>query len=112
MAQQREGREWFVVAADFVDDEGRFDEDAFRAKVQDELAGLEHMGYRLGRGFMVTPLREPRQIGNVTVYETVGWAFSETFMPAVRRQESAPAEAELTPEEIAEHFPEPEPVGA
>lgn len=106
MAQQREGREWVVLAEDFVDDEGRFDEDGFRAKVQDELAGLENMGYRLGGGFVVTSLRQPRQVGNITVYDTIGWAFSKTFVPAVARQEP---EVEVPAEESEL---EPEPVGA
>lgn len=91
--QQREGREWLILADEFES------ETEFREAVQDELARLENMGFRLGRAFVVTPLRQQREVGNAVVYDTIGWAFSETFMPAVRAQE-----AEVVVEE-----PEPEP---
>lgn len=96
MSQQREGREWFILASEYADEED------FREAVARELASLENMGHRLGRGFVVTPLRQGRDLANVMVYETVGWAFRETFMPAVG---GAPAlEVKPAPE------PEPEPV--
>lgn len=96
MATQREGREWFVLADDYETDED------YRVAVQQELAGLENMGHRLGRGFVVTPLRQQREIGGVTVYETVGWAFSETFMPAVRSAPVEPLAHELLEREPVE----------
>lgn len=104
MGQQREGREWVVLAEEFVDENGYYDEGAFRSAVQDELARLENMGHRLGRGFVVTPLRRERYVENVRMFETIGWAFSEKYMPAVK---SVP-EVVSEPEPIAE----PEPVGA
>jgi len=100
-------REWFIEA-----DEFEFYDD-FRTAVERELAGLENMGHRLGRGFVVTPVRRPKLMGTTEVYETVGWAFAEVVMPAVR-EAAPPAEEpaedvpdELSAGELAEHFPEP-----
>lgn len=108
MAQQREARQWTVLEGDFAT------EAEFRQQVIDDLMGVEFAGHRLGRAFIVAPLRVQDEQG---AYFTAGWMFEETFVPAVRRAApEAPAEPapepELTPEEIAEHFPEQEPVGA
>ncbi len=103
MSQVREGREWFIELEEFED------EDGFRDAVAQELARLENMGHRLGRGFVVTPIRRPRDLGGTVVYDTIAWCFSETFMPAVKPRTRP---EELTAEEMAEHFPEPEPASA
>lgn len=98
-------RQWALHSEDYESDE------AFRDAAAGELAALENMMYRLGRGFVVVPIRE--QVGDT--YPTVGYVFSEAVVPAVRRAESEPAPAEpteLTAEEMAEHFPEQEPVAA
>ncbi len=96
MSQVREGREWFIELEEFED------EDGFRDAVAQELARLENMGHRLGRGFVVTPIRRPRDLGGTVVYDTFAWCFSETFMPAVKPRMSEP-------EGEPEHVPEPEP---
>jgi hypothetical protein len=93
VSAQREGRQWVILADEYADEE------EFREAVARELAGLENMGHRLGRGFVVTPLRQARELGGTRVYDTVGWAFQETFMPAVA---VAPA---LEPDPVEE--PEP-----
>jgi hypothetical protein len=92
VSTQREGRQWVIPAEEYADEE------EFREAVARELAGLENMGHRLGRGFIVTPLRRARELGGTRVYDTIGWAFQETFMPAVA---SAPA---LEPEAVTEEL--------
>lgn len=86
MGAKREGREWFILANEYESEE------AFRQAVRIELADLEIMGFRLGRGFMSTPIRKARDLGGTTVWDTIAWGFCETFMPAVR--DAAPADAE------------------
>lgn len=88
MGQEREGRQWVILETEYDSEED------FRDAVTTELARLENMGHRLGRGFVVTPLRQGRQLGTVTVYDTIGWAFRETFMPAVKDAAQALAQDE------------------
>lgn len=83
----REGREWVI---DFDDYDS---EEEARSAVCDELARLENMGHRLGRAFVVTPMRVPLDVHGTTIYETRGWVFSEQFMPAAKRTEPEPAPA-------------------
>lgn len=94
MGQEREGRQWVILESEYDCEED------FRDAVTTELARLENMGHRLGRGFVVTPLRQGREIGDppVLVYDTVGWAFRETFMPAVRDAAQALAQPAQEPE--------------
>lgn len=96
MGQEREGRQWVILETEYDCEED------FRDAVTTELARLENMGHRLGRGFVVTPLRQGREIHGVTVYDTIGWAFRETFMPAVRDT----AQALAQPAELEEEEPE------
>lgn len=96
MGQQREGREWAILSEDFESDA------EFRDAVAGELASLENMMYRLGRGFVLSPLRREIEVGGARMFETVGVVVSETFMPAVR----------AAPEPEPEPAGEPEPVEA
>lgn len=93
-------RQWFITDEEFDST------DDFRVAVAEELARLENMGCRLGRGFIVTPIRRPRTVGQTTVYDTIGWGFREVFMPALRAEEQ-PEDVDLG----AVEEPEPEPVG-
>lgn len=103
---QRKGT-WRIMLAEFEDEQG------FRETVELELARLENMMHRLGDGFMVAPLRlQDRDTGE---YFTAGYAFQKAFMPAARHADQ-PASAgddggaepaELTEDEIEQHFPEP-----
>lgn len=93
-------REWFITDEEFEST------DDFRVAVAEELARLENMGHRLGRGFIVTPIRRSRMIGVTEVFDTVGWGFREVVMPALRGGEQ-PEDADLG----AVEEPEPEPVG-
>lgn len=93
----REGREWVIDLQEYDSEED------FRVAVAEELARLENMGHRLGRAFVVTPIRRKRVYGNTTVYETQGWVFSEQFMPAAR---------EVEPDLAVDELPELEPVEA
>lgn len=100
---ERGKRRW-VLRADAYDSEAEF-----RDAVASELAGMEHIGHRLGGGFVSSPLRRAIEHDELTEYVTVGWLFEHTFVPAVRAQ---PVAQPLSEEEMAEHFPEQEPVGA
>lgn len=90
-------RTWDVWAKDYETDE------AFRRAVENELAALENMGERLGRGFTVMPIREKVDVNR---YYTLGWRFQDGFVPAVRSQT-----AELVEDE-PEQKPEPAEVAA
>ena len=98
-------RAWIIEGSEYESEED------FRVAVEQELAGLENMGHRLGRGFAVTPIRRPVLIDNAEVIETVGWAFEEAVMPLVREREAEPEpeteDEPLTPEELTAGFPEP-----
>lgn len=90
MSQQREGRKWYVLSDHYET------ESDFRLAIENELARLEHVGFRMGRGFICSPLRERNEhmsaVLGTDVYDTLGWVFTETFVPAIRR--TAPPDEE------------------
>lgn len=78
MAQERE---WLIEQADYETVED------FRIAVANELAALENMGHRTGRGFTVSPVRvQQLSSSGLPSYVTKGWLFREVFMPAARAQ--------------------------
>lgn len=95
------GREWVLLAKHYDTDQD------FRAAVENALVDIYPISFWGGRGVMVAPLRV--QDGSTGSYVTVGFAFEEVWMPALKTPEPP---AELTEEEIAEHFPAGEPVEA
>lgn len=70
-------RNWAVDSADFIDDDGR--DTGFREAVAHELAALEHMGERLGVGFVAAPVRREVIAGR---WETIAWVFQTETIPA------------------------------
>lgn len=99
-------REWVIGLDEFDTEED------FRVAVERELAGLENMGHRLGRGFVVSPIRRPKVIGSEEIIVTVGWMFGEAVMPMARDTEPEPAEDEpRTDDELIAGIAEPVPVG-
>ncbi len=94
--------EWRVMAEDFQTDED------FRAAVEQELAGLENMMFRLGDGMQVAPLRAQLQGGE---YVTVGYFFRNVFVPAVGTpgEENVPSDPDPEEKPIAEDDAEQDP---
>jgi hypothetical protein len=70
-------RSWAIRAEDYIDENGS--DTGFRMAVAQELAALEHMGERLGVGFVAAPVRRPLSDGE---WETVGWVFQTETIPA------------------------------
>lgn len=76
MAQQEKGiklRAWTLHRDEYQDT------DQFRLAVANEMAQLEHMGERLGVGFVIAPVRRPADQGG---FETVAWFFQTETIPA------------------------------
>lgn len=95
------GREWVLLAEHYETD------DDFRRAVENALVDIYAISFWGGRGVMVAPLRVQDAGGR---YATVGFAFEEVWMPALKAPEVP--HAELSEDEIAEHFPDREPVEA
>lgn len=70
-------RSWALRAEDYTDDLGN--DTGFRGAVAQELASLEHMGERLGVGFIVAPIRREVTAGE---WETVAWVFQTETIPS------------------------------
>lgn len=75
-------RSWAVWAEDYVDDYGN--DTGFRAAVAEELSRLEHMGERLGVGFVATPVRQQVESGpgRPLEWQTTAWMFQTETVPA------------------------------
>lgn len=102
MAQERKSRAWAIYAEHYESDA------EFRGAVEQALVDIFPLGFYSGRGVIVAPLRVQDDEGG---YATIGFAFEEVFMPAVRRQaEEGPEEA--LADVVAAAAPEPEPVEA
>lgn len=69
-------RSWALYAEDYTDQFGN--DTGFRAAVAAELASLEHMGERLGVGFVSAPARTKNAQGD---YETTAWFFQTETIP-------------------------------
>jgi hypothetical protein len=80
-------RSWFIHREDYIDSLGN--DTGFRDAVAAELASLEHMGERLGVGFVSAPARKEIAPGE---WETVAWVF---------QTETIPAGTSWTPEPVA-----------
>lgn len=76
-------RGWSIHAEDYEAAED------FRAVVAQELAQFEHMGERLGVGFVCAPVREEQLPG---VFKTVGWVFQTETIPAAASWHPDPIE--------------------
>jgi len=70
-------RNWAIDSADFIDENGN--DTGFREAVAHELASLEHMGERLGVGFVSAPVRREVIPGR---WETIAWVFQTETIPA------------------------------
>jgi hypothetical protein len=92
MAKGIAHRKWRIDRDEFHDHEGRVDEQAFRAAVQQELALAEHLCERLGVAIVAAPIRTRFPDGD---FFTIGWAFETATIPAAHR-----AEADVEPDEI------------
>lgn len=80
-------RSWALYAEDYVDQFGN--DTGFRQAVAQELAALEHMGERLGVGFVSAPVKRKDANGE---FETTAWVF---------QTETVPVSASWTPDPIA-----------
>jgi hypothetical protein len=101
-AQERKARHWVLLAQHYETDQD------FRVAVEQALVDIYALSYWGGRGVMTAPIR--RKDPETDTYVTIGFAFEEVFMPAVRDPEpERPVEDAYEPpvEERA-----PEPVGA
>lgn len=78
-------RSWAIRREDYLDDTGA--DLGFRDAVASELAALEHMGERLGVGFVCAPVRQEVFPGR---WETVGWMFQTETVPAAESWTPAP----------------------
>lgn len=90
-------RTWLVDSRDYETDA------EFRVAVEQELVDVYAIGYRSGRGVIVLPVRAEIAQG---VWETIAFAFEETFVPAARSEPIVETEG-IADEELAEEFPEP-----
>lgn len=80
MAQQeRKGREWVLLAKHYESDAD------FRAAVENALVDIFAISYWGGRGVCVAPLRVKDEATGT--YVTVGFAFEEVWMPALKSPE-------------------------
>jgi hypothetical protein len=93
-------RSWAIRAEDYIDDNGY--DTGFRAAVKDELRALEHMGERLGVGFVSAPVRKEVSPG---LFETVGWMFQTETIPVAETWQPAPialGDSDGTGEDVVE----------
>lgn len=103
------GREWVLLAKHYDTDQD------FRAAVENALVDIYPISFWGGRGVMVAPLRV--QDGSTGSYVTVGFAFEEVWMPAIRPGEGPlkplpPHSHEMAGELPTEPDPDREPVEA
>lgn len=89
MAKGIAHREWAIYRDDYRDDNGRVNEQAFRAAVQFELSMAEHIGERLGVAIVAAPVRT-RHMGDGP-YFTTGWVFKTATVPSAREAQDADA---------------------
>lgn len=90
--QQASQRAWVIDREDYATEED------FRQAVVAELAGLENIGHRMGRAFIVTPLRHRVEGAyGQEWWETRGWLFEERFTPGLQSGQPAAEEPEAAP---------------
>ena len=78
-------RSFTIIAEDYET------EAHYREAVRQALLDCEAIGYREGGAFVVTPIRlEQAERFGVREFETLGWMFSHTFMPAAKVAEPEP----------------------